>query len=244
MKLIFVNCNAIHNWHLDFLGQVCVYLQLHHCWCISDVSMLGQVQELMVVECPLVNAIEGLGGRRQTWVWLENLPITSAWPVRLVPCVTIERCEQLRNLEGFGEKPGQTLRLEHLPIKDFSDLKGRALGSMQVTNCNEIESAAGLEDCGVVSLNYMRKLHDVSALCNVSRVTIISCPELRGLWRRGERRGQCVTLYNLPITDVDGLAGVSSLALSACNRVRYIHALADVRHLRVLNCHWLEDTAP
>jgi hypothetical protein len=241
LKLIFVNCNAIRNWHLVTLGQVCVYLQLRHCWCISDVSMLGQVQELMVVRCPLVNAIEGLGGRRQTWVWLENLPITSAWPVRLVPCVSIARCGQLRDLKGFGEVPGQSLTFEGLRIKGFSDLEGRALGSVHVTSCPAIESAAGLGGCGEVSLLHMINLRDVDALRDASMVTIVSCPELRELWRRGARRGQRVTLHNLPITDVDVLAGVSSLVMSACNRVQHVLALASVRHLRVRNCHWLAD---
>ena len=120
LMMIFQNCAALRNWHLVFLGPVCVSLELRHCWYISDVGPLGQVPKLEVAGCPLVNDIEGLGGRCQTWVSLERLPITSAWPVRLVPRVSIVSCRQLRDLEGFGEEPGQMLTLEDLPLKDFS----------------------------------------------------------------------------------------------------------------------------
>ena len=179
MKLIFMNCNAIRNWHLVTLGQVCDSLALHQCWNISGVGMLGQVRELKVEGCPLVKAIEGLGGCRQAWVSLADLPITSARPVRLVPHVTIVRCKQLRGLEGFGEEPGQTLTLEDLSIKSFSELKGRALGNVHVTSCDEIKSAEGLEDCDAVSLNHMRNLHDVSNLCNVRHLRVLNCHRLK-----------------------------------------------------------------
>jgi hypothetical protein len=240
LELTFVNCAALRDWHLVFLGQVCISLELRLCWYISNVGPLGQVRELEVSGCPLVNDIEGLGGRRQARVLLADLSIASAWPVRLVPRVSIVRCRQLRDLEGFGEMPGQTLMFEELLIKGFSELEGRTLGSVHVTSCPAIESAAGLGGCDEVCLNHMENLRDVRDLCNASRVTIISCPELRELWRCAGR-GQCVVLHNLPITDVDALAGVSSLVVSACNRVRYIHALAGVRYLCVLNCRWLED---
>jgi len=240
LKLIFVNCNAIRDWHLVFLGQVCVSLSLHHCWYISKVGPLGQVRELEMSGCPLVKNIEGLGGHRQARVSLADLSIASAWPVRSVPCVTIARCGGLLDLEGFGGVPGQRLTFADLPIKGFGALEGRALGSVHVTSCPAIESAAGLERCDEVSLLHMKNLRDVDALRDASMVTIVSCPELRELWRRAGR-GQRVALYNLPIGDVDVLAGASSLELSACDWVQYVGALADVPQLRVRNCYWLTD---
>ena len=239
LKLIVADCAAVRDWHLVALGPICTALELRGCPAVSDVGPLGCVRALKISRCALVGSIEGLGGRGQESVSLDNIPIADAGPVGGVPRVSLARCP-LAGLKGFGA-PGQTLRLENLPIAGFGDLEGRTPSRVLATNCERVLSAAGLEGCETeVSLDRMQNLRDVSGLCGVPRVEVIDCPEVRELWRGS--RGQFVYLCSLPVADVDGLAGVSSLVLSACDRVQDLRTLTDVGKLYVRNCRWLNDT--
>ena len=169
---------------------------------ISDLRPVGGVANLTVSKCPLVRDLEGLGAPGQVKVELSGLKITSLRHVGGVKEIYVENCPI--SLDGIDVTGLEKLTLHDVPVKGLIELTG-CKAFVRATQCGNITSAEGLEDCESVMLSNLRGLCDVQSLGGVPSVCIISCPKVLELWR--SEPGQCVELANMAqVKSLDTLA--------------------------------------
>jgi hypothetical protein len=177
---------------------------------ISDLRPVGGVANLSVWNCPLVRDLEGLGAPGQVTVSLSVLKITSLRQVGGVKEIYVDNCPI--SLDGIDVTRLEKLTLHNVPVKDLIELTG-CKAFVHATQCDNITSGKGLEDCESVLLSDLRGLYDVQSLGGVPRVSVRSCPKVLELWR--SEPGQRVELTNMAqVKSLDTLALAASIEIN------------------------------
>ncbi len=174
-KLVFSGIENLED--VSSLGGV-NDLKILNCRKVKNINKLGRVHRLQMHSCIGIISLEGLGKGNSDVFLFGQLKIMNFSPLNTIFKVTIHYCD------GFVDGR-QLANVQHLTIckcKNFKDTS--ALGkvkSLYLIRCDKITRLVGLENVPHIHLESCNQLEDIDCLGKQQSLIVLDCILLKGL---------------------------------------------------------------
>lgn len=212
---------------------------LINCFDVEDISMLGDVQYLVLQIGKYRHFPTPTGHRHQEWT-LDKVNISDLSGYAVLHRLSLLECDEVVDLSPLrGIRDLKVLNCPH--VKDLTPLK--EVRHLSLVACGNVEDISVLKQVESLHIGYDNGYQrDFRALKNLKSLSLQSCVSVGDL--TGLEHLHSVTIKNCKnVTNVSGLSRVKMLTLEGCDGITDVSMLGTVEELSLRNCKNVQSIA-